>query len=151
MNAKDPFAITFGHGGARPGAGRPKGYSPVVAARLAAGKTQASSEGSAPGDSEASQHRVDFARSRAMVEEVKAKHAELDYRSKLGDYVSREAVRTACAMTIAAFDQAFRNLPADMERTLALPPEITACLAAHINEAMKQLRRGFEPYVGAVE
>lgn len=109
-----PAPRVTGHGGARPGAGRPKGGS------------------------KKSQDAKDFEGARARNEAAKAKLNELDYLVKSGQYVAREAVRQAAATTIQSFVQSLRSISDGLERR-GVPVEVCVSVDEVLTEAMTAL------------
>ncbi|CAG2126893.1 hypothetical protein LMG31506_00225 [Cupriavidus yeoncheonensis] len=104
-----------GHGGSRPGAGRkPKDYEKPEAV-------------------------VDFEEARARNESAKADLNELEFKIKSGEYVARAAVVQATATAYAAIAQALRSLPDNLERRLALDPEVAEEIGRQIDEALGEL------------
>ena len=92
---------------------------------------------------------IDFNKSRAAVEAVKAKQAELLYRVTLGKYVDREAIQRASALVMAQFAQGMRSMQDDMERKLALTPELAEAIGKYVDDQLDQLASEFELMLGA--
>lgn len=101
-----------GWGGARPGAGAPTK------------------------DRVKSTDQKDLDHHKARHEKVKADLAELDYRTKVGELVSRAAVTTASATMLATFAQSMRTIPDSLERKFALAPEITEAIGRDIDDSL---------------
>lgn len=109
-----------GHGGARAGAGaKPEGYEHPEA-------------------------RLDFERERADHERVKREQREFKLAQERGEYVRRDHYRQATATGMAMFTQAARAIPDNLERTLALSPEIVEKIATAIDEALAELANTFK-------
>lgn len=116
-------ASSFGHGGARDGAGRkPKGYqkAPEV---------------------------VEFEKARARNEAAKAAMNELEFKIKSGEYVSRAAVQQAAATAIAAFAQTGRSIGDNLERK-GVPPDICQKVEQAIDDAFADLSTSLEMMSG---
>ena len=104
-----------GHGGYREGAGRkPAGYEPP-------------------------QSKVDFEIERAAHEKVKREQREFKLAQERGEYVSREAVRQAAATAFAVLTQSVRSIPDNLERSLALPPEVVEAIAQQLDVALGEM------------
>lgn len=113
-----------GRGGARPGAGRkPAGYEKPAEA-------------------------VDFDKAKARHEAAKADLAELDLQVKSGQYVDREAVRQAFATIFSSFVQTMRSVSDNLERQ-GVAPEVCVKVDAILNEAMADVGRDMELFIGA--
>lgn len=112
-----------GHGGARPGAGRKReGYKPPP-------------------------EKVDFDKAKARHEYAKAALAELELRRRMGDVVSRAAVRDASAHALASVAQSLRSVPDDLERKFGLTPEQAEAIGKRIDEVLNDLADEFEMLV----
>lgn len=105
-----------GHGGARPGAGRPKGSGGLK-------KSQASK---------------DFDTAKARNEAAKAQLNELEYQVKSGQYVAREAVRQGAATVIQSFVQTVRSVADGLERR-GVPVDVCVAVDEVLTEAMTAL------------
>lgn len=104
-----------GWGGAREGAGRkPAGYEPP-------------------------QERVDYERERAEHERVKREQREFKLAQERGEYVSRDAVRTASSTALAVLTQSFRAIPDNLERQFALSPEVVEAIANQIDASLAEV------------
>ena len=111
-------------GGARPGSGsKPAGYVKPPEA-------------------------VDFDKAKARHEAAKADLAELDLKVKSGQYVDREAVRQAFATIFSSFVQTMRSVSDNLERQ-GIGPEVCVKVDAVLNEAMADVGRDLELFVGA--
>jgi phage terminase Nu1 subunit (DNA packaging protein) len=113
------------HGGEREGAGRkPAGY-------------------------EKPQEKQDFDVARARHEAAKADLAEIEVKVKSGEWVSRSAVRQACATAFAAIAQGLRSIPDNLERKLGISGDIAEEVAGVIDEALNDLSDQFELMTGS--
>jgi hypothetical protein len=122
-----PAGNSRGHGGARKGAGRkPKDHVP-------------------------SKDKTDFDAARARNEAAKADMAELEYQIKSGQYVSRDAVKQACATAFASLAQGLRTIPDNLERKLGLGGEACEAVGEIIDEALANLSGEFELMTGSQE
>ena len=157
-----------GRGGKRPGAGRPKGTSK---SELEAKKAQRAltaglevrtveqifEEGLPPkipmsGDSDAG--AIDFAlldnpslyyaTGKARKEMAHAAKAELEFRIKDGQYLSREAVQSAVATAFQVVSQTLRSIPDNLERRFGMSPEIATDIGIAVDEAMGELAEALE-------
>ena len=107
-------------GGARPGAGRkPADYVP-------------------------SDDRLDYEAARARNESAKADLNELDLAIKRGEYVPRAEVQAATATALSALSQTLRSVPANLERTLGLSPDIAQEVGRQIDAALDDMATRFE-------
>ncbi len=77
--------------------------------------------------------------------------AELDYQIKSGEYVSRSAVRQACATAFSSLAQGLRTIPDNLERKLALSGETASMVAEIIDEALSDLSAEFQLMAGSDE
>lgn len=132
------MALGINHGGARPGAGRPKGSKNEPQVELPADWDPFSTE-PVP-DSP----KVSYNTARAEVERIKALNAELHFRIKLGQYVEREKVRQASATAVASFTQAMRSMQDDLERKLDLAPEVVEKIGEYVDHHLEQLANWLE-------
>lgn len=105
-----------GHGGAREGAGAPRGPREPP-----------------------SEDKQDFDHWRARSERAKALQAELDLGVAEGRLVNRESVQAASATILAVFTQHCRGIGDTLERTLGLQPEVAAAVSREIDEALSVL------------
>lgn len=122
--------------------GRPKGYSPKKA-------KEAFDTGADTGD--ASDGYVAYSKARARTEAAKADLAELDYKVKSGQFVSRVGVRQASATAFATIAQTMRSIPDNLERTLGLNPEVAAAVGASIDAALADLSETLQMMSGPDE
>lgn len=123
-----------GYGGARPRAGRKK----------AADKAQAE-----PGEKETPYQR--FERARADKEEALARQALVKAALEEGVVVSREAVQAAAAKAFSMCSQSLDAIPDNLERQMALAPEIAEKVAQYINEAKAQLAEDLQRLGSSVQ
>lgn len=107
--------------------------------------------GAKPADYVKPQEKVDFEVARARSEAAKADMLELDYQIKLGNYISRIAVRQACATAFSSIAQGLRSIPDNVERKFAIPGEVAEQIGAAIDEALADLAAEFELMVGSGE
>jgi hypothetical protein len=82
---------------------------------------------------------VDFATARARKESAAAAMAELQYRIKSSEYVSRDSVQAAVASALAAMAQSLRSIPDNIERKIGVDPEVAQEVGFLIDEAMDSL------------
>ena len=129
------------HGGRRPGAGGPKGYSKKRAAAM-------ESESSVDGD-DVTATAVKKARAVARKEEALAGLNELELKIKSGEYLSRAAYREASATLLAELAQGLRSLPDTLERKFGLSPEALLHVERTIDEAMQAVADGLELFAGS--
>lgn len=111
-----------GHGGAREGAGR-KGY-------------------------EKSEDQKNLDTQKARHEKVKADLAELEYRERVGELVTRAAVKQAVATLLQTLAQGLRTVPDVLERQHAVAPEIAEVVGREIDDALEGLAKGLEMFTG---
>jgi hypothetical protein len=112
--------VSGGHGGAREGSGRkPEGYEPP--------------EG-----------RADYERERADHERVKREQREFALARERGEYLPREAYRQASATALSILTQSLRSIPDNIERTLALSPEVVEAVALQVDAALAECAQAFK-------
>lgn len=75
---------------------------------------------------------------------AQAAKAELEYRIKIGQYLPREAVRSALAEAYQAVAQSLRSVPDNLERKLGITPEVAELVSVAIDEAMGELAYAME-------
>lgn len=80
-----------------------------------------------------------YAGAKARKEAALAAKAELEFRIKAGQYLPREAVRSALATAFQSVAQALRSIPDNLERKLGVPPEVAESVGLAIDEAMGDL------------
>lgn len=76
---------------------------------------------------------------RARNEAAKAVLNELEVKIKSGEYVARDAVRQATTTALATLAQGLRSIPDNIERTLAIAPEVAEAIAQAIDESLADL------------
>jgi len=148
-------------GGVRIGAGRPKNGSPEQMQKANERAKEAAAKAGldghdpfgdiAPDVLKNNQVRANYNESKAASEAIKAKHAELIYRVKLGEYVERGSVRNACSMAMSSFAQAMRSMQDDMERKLSLDPVVVEAIGEYVDRTLDQLASEFMLLTGAEE
>lgn len=107
------------HGGTREGAGRkPAGY-------------------------EHPEGRADYERERADHERVKREQRELALEIERGNYLPRDAQRQAAATALAVLTQSLRSIPDNLERQMALQPEVVEAIALQIDAALSECAAAF--------
>ena len=112
------------HGGARQGAGaKPAGYQKPP-------------------------ELIELDKEKARHEKAKADLAELDLAVKSGQYVSRDGVRQAFATIFSSFVQTMRSVSDNLERQ-GVAPDVCVKVDAVLNEAMADVGRDMELFVGA--
>jgi phage terminase Nu1 subunit (DNA packaging protein) len=114
-----------GHGGARPGAGRPAGTGYVK-----------------------SEDQKDLDKAKARHESVKADLATLELKKRQGELVLRDAVKAAAATALATLAQGLRSVPDSLERKLNASPELTEAVGREIDAALNDLADAFEMLTG---
>lgn len=115
--------MAFDHGGAREGAGRPAG-SATNPERAAA--------------------RAEFETERAEHERVKRLEREFEFAIKRGEYLPRDAQRSAAATALAVLTQALRSVPDNLERSLGLAPEAAEQVGIEIDNALAEVAAAFK-------
>ena len=114
---------THNKGGARPGAGR---------------KSAALEEG-------VKDANIVYNKAKAQHEVWKAKIAELEYKYKSGEYLTRDDVRNSSAVIIASLAQTFRNMPDFIERKAGIDGAtlkiIQDVVDSTLNQAAESLRK----------
>lgn len=114
---------THNKGGARPGAGR---------------KSAALEEG-------VKDANIVYNKAKAQHEVWKAKSAELEYKYKSGEYLSRDDVRNASAVIISSLAQSFRNMPDYIDRKIGIDTAalkmIQEIVDGALNLAAEELRK----------
>lgn len=85
-----------------------------------------------------------YAGAKARREAALAAKAELDFRIKAGQYIPREAYRTATATAYAAIAQTLRSIPDNLERKLGVSPEVADAVGRFIDDAMGDLANELE-------
>lgn len=87
---------------------------------------------------------VVYATAKARKESADAAMKELNYRIKAGQYLPREAVRTALAEVFQSVAQSLRSIPDNLERKLGLKPDVAEMVSATIDEIMGELAVSLE-------
>lgn len=85
-----------------------------------------------------------YAGAKARKEAALAAKAELEFRIKAGQYLPREAVRSALATAFQAVAQSLRSVPDNLERKLGVSPEVAESVGTSIDEAMGELAYSLE-------
>lgn len=75
---------------------------------------------------------------------AQAAKAELEYRIKIGQYLPRDAVKSALAEAYQAVAQSLRSVPDNLERKLGVTPEVAELVSVAIDEAMGELAYAME-------
>jgi hypothetical protein len=114
--------VALGHGGAREGAGRPRGGA----------------------DPERTAAKVDFEVEKALHEKVKREEREFNFAVTRGEYLPRESQQTAAATALAVLTQSLRSIPDVLERTLGLGPETVEQIGVHIDNALAEVAAAFK-------
>lgn len=83
-------------------------------------------------------------RERADHERVKREERELKLSILRGDHLPREAIRQASATALAVLTQSLRSIPDNLERTLALPPNVVESIAVQIDAALEECAGAFK-------
>jgi hypothetical protein len=136
MDTNDFFTPVMprGRGGARPGSGpKPK-----------AARAQAESDG------EQTPYQQ-YEKGRAAKEQALARKASVEADIAEGLVVSRAAVQAAAAKAFAMCSQSLDAIADNLERQLAVPPEIAEKVAIYINEAKAQLAEDLKNLGGSGE
>ena len=109
-----------GWGGARSGAGRkPDGYEP-------------------------SPEKLDIDRERAEHERVKREQRQLALDIQRGEYLPRDSQRQAAATALSVLTQSLRSIPDNVERSLALSPEVVEAISIQIDAALSEVAAAFK-------
>jgi hypothetical protein len=111
------------HGGPRPGAGRPKGFS--QSAHADPKKTDAYSA---------------LAQARAKREVFKAALTEVEYRQKTGELYERGEVLQVIRTAVAIFAEQMRSLPDKLERSAGLTPAQAEIAENEVNVQLEELK-----------
>lgn len=149
-----------GRGGRRPGAGRPKKNKtepakpavPVEPPLEIRSVDQLLEEGPPPPIEDTGaltlnlldNPSVYYATGKARKELAHAAKAELEYRIKLGQYLPRDAVRSAVATAFQAVAQGLRSIPDNLERKLGVSPELAEAVSRSIDDTMGELAHELE-------
>lgn len=119
--------MALGHGGARPGGGRPR--TAVGGDTLAADRNAT---------------RADFEAERARHEKIKADEREFEFEIKKGEYLPRSAQQAASATALAVLTQSLRSIPDNLERSFGLAPEVVEQVAIQIDAALAEVATAFK-------
>lgn len=157
-----------GRGGKRPGAGRPRkdgkrsSKTPVekpdfevkTPAELLESGPPPASDLVPPEDSTDDAGAISFvvptnpgalyAGAKARKEAALAAKAELEFRIKSGQYLPREAVRSALATAFQSIAQSLRSIPDNLERKMGVSSEVAEAVGLSIDEAMGDLAYSME-------
>lgn len=157
-----------GRGGKRPGAGRPKAdgtrssktkapkadFEIRDADELLLNGPPAALDIPAPPEMSTDSGAIDFilpqnptalfAGAKARKEAAHAAKAELEFKVRAGQYLPREAVRSALAEAYQAVAQSLRSIPDNLERKLGVTPEVAESVSASIDETMGELAYAME-------
>lgn len=138
-----------GHGGRRPGAGRPAAYSPKRAKELEAALALFGDEDEddTPGNDHTTLS-VRKARAVTSKEESVAGLKALELKVEQGKYLPRAAYREATATLLAALAQGLRSLPDQLERDFNLAPEVCERVEQVIDEALRTTALRLEVFAG---
>lgn len=80
-----------------------------------------------------------YAGAKARKEVALAAKAELDFRIKSGEYLPREAFRSAAAKIFQSVAQSLRSIPDNLERKLGVDPVLAESVGVSIDETMGDL------------
>lgn len=119
---EEPAPFRDPRGGKRPNAGR---------------KSAAVEAGSADA-------HILYAKARAKKEAFQAQLAELEYKTKSGEYLPRADIRQAAATAYATIAQALRSIPDNLERRLGINAELAEEIGVLIDDAMNDLSSELE-------
>lgn len=157
-----------GRGGKRPGAGRPRAdgkrssktpiqkpnFEVKTPEELLVDGPPPASDLVPPPDSASDMGAISFvvpqnpgalyAGAKARKEAAHAAKAELEFRIKAGQYLPRDAYRSAMATAFQAVAQALRSIPDNLERKMGVTPEVAEAVGAAIDEAMGDLAYSME-------
>lgn len=125
---------------AHPGSGRPAGYSPKEA-------EESDDPLNDPNVSEATKRAIRASIAKMEKVEWDAKNAELKYKIDSGEYLSRAAMREACATLLAEVAHSLRSLPDLLERKAAMEPKQLQLVEQTIDATLATLADGLELFV----
>lgn len=112
--------MTPGRGGARPNSGpRGEGY-------------------------QRSESEAEYDKEKARHERIKADQREFKLAIEMGEYLPRAATVQASATALAILTQSLRSIPDNLERTLALAPEVVEAIAVQIDAALAETAAAFK-------
>ncbi|MBK6587956.1 MAG: DUF1441 family protein [Acidobacteria bacterium] len=80
-----------------------------------------------------------YAGAKARKEVALAAKAELDFRIKSGEYLPRDAFRSAVAKVFQSVAQSLRSIPDNLERKLGVDPTLAESVGVSIDETMGDL------------
>lgn len=80
-----------------------------------------------------------YSTAKARKEVAQASKAELEFRIMDGQYLPREAIRSALAEAYQAVAQSLRSIPDNLERKMGVTPEVAEVVSSAIDEAMGEL------------
>lgn len=147
MNEIEILDALPGRGGKRPGAGAKKGNQNW--------KGRAAVEADASVDKPPSENSndsyVEYSKARARSEAAKADLAELDYKVKSAQYVSRAAVKQACATAFSTIAQVVRSIPDYLERSAGITPAAAQAASLTCDAALLDLSNALEMLSGPDE
>ncbi len=92
--------------------------------------------------------RIEFEKERAEHERVKKEQRELALEITRGNYLPREAQRQAAATALAVLTQSLRSIPDNLERQMALQPEVVEAIAVQIDAALSECAAAFQAMSG---
>ena len=85
-----------------------------------------------------------YSTAKARKEVAQASKAELEFRVMDGQYLPREAIRSALAEAYQAVAQSLRSIPDNLERKMGITPEVAEVVSTAIDEAMGELAYAME-------
>lgn len=88
--------------------------------------------------------RIEFEKERAEHEKVKKDQRALALEIARGNYLPREAQRQAAATALAVLTQSLRSIPDNLERQMALQPELVEAIALQIDSALSECAVAFQ-------
>lgn len=109
-----------GWGGARIGSGpKPPGYEPPP-------------------------EKVEIDKERAAHERVKREQRQLALDIQRGEYLPRDVQRQAAATALSVLTQSLRSIPDNIERSMALQPEVVEAISVQIDAALSEVAAAFK-------
>jgi hypothetical protein len=88
--------------------------------------------------------RADFEIERAEHEKVKKEQRAHRLAVERGNYLPRQAQRQAAATALAVLTQSLRSIPDNLERQMALQPEVVEAIAVQIDAALSECAAAFK-------
>ena len=85
-----------------------------------------------------------YSKAKAKKMAFDAQIAELEYKTRSGEYLPRAEYRQATTMALSAIAQTLRSIPDNLERTLGVSPEIAESIEMMIDEALLGLSEDLE-------